>query len=99
MQRHTKIYFKESGIDPHGWVGCEICNATSVDTGHIDARGMGGNPSKDKDVFENLIATCRQCHDDFGDKQIHKDYLRRIHAENFPDKLSYDHETGKIVRL
>lgn len=99
MQRHTKIYFRESGIDPHGFTECEVCGTSAVDTMHIDARGMGGNPSKSLDVFENLMASCRQCHDDFGDKQIHKEFLKRRHAENFPGKLKYVEETGKIIRL
>lgn len=99
MQRHTAIYFKESGIDPHGFVECEVCGASSVDVNHIDARGMGGNPKKDKEVFENLMASCRRCHNDFADKQAYKEFLKRRHAENFPGKLKYVEETGKIIRI
>jgi len=99
MQNHTKIYFKESGIDPFGFVPCETCGAEAVDTGHLEARGMGGNPSGDKDVFENLIATCRKCHIDFHDKKQYKSYLKRIHAGTFPHLLRYDEETEEIICL
>jgi hypothetical protein len=35
---------------------CEKCGARGTDIHHVNGRG------KDKDVIENLIALCRDCH-------------------------------------
>jgi predicted metal-binding protein len=40
---------------------------------------MGG--SKEKDFIENLIALCRDCHDEYGDKKQYKDFLTQIHFD------------------
>lgn len=58
---------------------CEICGKQANDVHHIEARGMGGNPSGSKDVIENLQALCRNCHIEFGDKKQHKGNLKLIH--------------------
>lgn len=97
MKKHTKIYFKESGIDPHGFVPCEICQAQAVDIHHIDARGMGGDPTGSKDTFTNLMALCRLCHDTHGDISDKKDFLKIMHAANFPHLLIFF--DGHIVEL
>lgn len=62
MKRHTKIYlnFFKYGLDD--FVPCESCGAVAVDVHHIDARGMGGDPTGKKDVIENLVGLCRDCH-------------------------------------
>ena len=77
MKKHTKIYHDHFGLDPGDWIGCEVCNSTAVDIHHIEPRGMGG--SKEKDVIENLMALCRDCHVLFGDKTKFKDMLKRLH--------------------
>jgi hypothetical protein len=79
MQKHTKIYFEGSGLDPHGFVPCEICEAQAVDIHHINCKGMGGDPTGSKDVFSNLMALCRSCHDEHGDISDLKDHLQKIH--------------------
>jgi hypothetical protein len=38
---------------------------------------MGG--SKVKDTIVNLMALCRECHIDFGDKKQYMDYLQHVH--------------------
>lgn len=83
MKKYTKIYFQESGIDPYDYIPCECCSKQAVDIHHIDCKGMGGNPSGDKDVFENLMALCRECHEEYGDKKQYKDYLQEIHDKKF----------------
>jgi len=40
---------------------------------------MGGNPKGDKDEIENLMAVCRHCHEEFGDKAEHKHMLKVVH--------------------
>ncbi len=79
MKKHTKIYMDAYGYDESDFIPCEICKAEAIDIHHIERRGMGG--SKTKDVPENLMALCRQCHEAFGDTKTFKDYLRRVHSK------------------
>ncbi len=65
------------GIDDY--IACEVCDNRAVDIHHIEARGMGG--SKDKDLIENLMALCRQCHIDLGDKEQYMQFLKDKHNE------------------
>jgi len=67
------------GYDPEEFIPCECCSSKAVDIHHIDARGMGGDPTGGKDRIENLMALCRRCHDDYGDIQDLKEGLRKLH--------------------
>lgn len=67
----------EMGYDVTDCILCEICQQPANDIHHIDARGMGG--SKQKDVIENLMAVCRNCHESYGDRKAYKPKLREIH--------------------
>ena len=67
------------GYDTTDFIPCEICGNQAVDIHHIEARGMGGNPKGDKDEIENLMAVCRPCHEEFGDKAEHKHMLNVVH--------------------
>lgn len=78
MKNHTKVYFKAFGYDTNSWIPCEVCRATAVDIHHIESRGMGG--SKHADTIENLMALCRECHVEFGDKKHYKELLVATHA-------------------
>lgn len=82
MKKHTKIYMSYFGYDVGDFIPCEICNTTAVDIHHINCRGMGG--SKIKDDITNLMALCRKCHIEYGDKKQLIDFLSKIHA----DKIS-----------
>lgn len=79
MRKHTKIYFDYFGYGKEDFVSCEVCGRRACDTHHIDCRGMGG--SKDKDVIENLMAVCRECHIKYGDKKEYMDFLKEKHYE------------------
>lgn len=79
MKHHTKIYFDFFGYTPGEFIPCEICGNTAVDIHHINARGMGGNPSGDKDNIQNLQALCRKCHIEYGDISELKDILQQVH--------------------
>lgn len=72
------------GYQPGDFIPCEIpyCGKEAVDICHIDARGMGGNPAGDKDVIENLMAKCREHHEEYGDKKVWKDWLKTVHKNN-----------------
>lgn len=78
VKPHTALYLKAMGYDISSFIPCECCGARSVDTHHIEARSMGG--TKKPDRIENLMALCRKCHIEFGDKKQHMDYLKEIHA-------------------
>lgn len=78
MKNHTKVYFKAFGYDTNSWIACEVFRATAVDIHHIESRGMGG--SKNADTIENLMALCRECHVEFGDKKHYKELLVATHA-------------------
>lgn len=65
------------GYDTSDFIPCEVCGKKAVDIHHIEARGMGG--SDKKDVIENLMALCRECHIKYGDITEAKDYLKKIH--------------------
>jgi 5-methylcytosine-specific restriction endonuclease McrA len=77
MQKHIKIYLKYFGYDTSDFIPCEMCGLKAQDIHHIEARGMGG--SKHADTIENIMALCRQCHIDFGDKKQHKEMLKVVH--------------------
>jgi len=77
MKKHTKIYMEHFGYDISDFIPCEVCKARAVDIHHIEARGMGG--TKDADRIENLMALCRSCHHDLGDKGKEMEYLKNIH--------------------
>jgi len=77
MKKYVKTYLDYFGYDQSSWIPCEMCGQTAVDINHIDARGMGG--SKLKDNIENLMAMCRKCHIDLGDKKEHKVMMKVVH--------------------
>ena len=78
MKKHTKIYLDAMGYDVTDYIPCEVCQSKAVDIHHIEARGMGG--SKHADTIENLMALCRQCHVNLGDKTHYKELLKATHA-------------------
>ena len=78
MKKHTKIYLQAMGYDITDFIPCEICEAKAVDIHHIEARGMGGSKTADRE--ENLMGLCRRCHEEYGDKTQFKEILKEIHA-------------------
>ena len=73
------------GYDETDWIPCEVCNRQAVDIHHIEARGMGG--SEERDTIENLMALCRDCHINMGDKKQFKEHLKSIHLSHI-DKMA-----------
>jgi len=80
MKPHTKIYMNHFNFKIVEDCFCEVCGSPAVDIHHIESRGMGG--SKEKDVIENLMAVCRNCHLKYGDVPEKKEWLKNIH-ENY----------------
>ncbi len=81
MKYHTQVYMDAFGFTIADFVPCEICGNKAVDIHHIESRGMGGNPSGDKDVIENLMASCRSCHLEYGDIPDLIEMLKKIHLK------------------
>ena len=79
MKPYIKIYFAHFGIDAGEFIPCEVCNRTAVDIHHIHSRKMGG--SKSMDTIENLMALCRLCHIEYGDKKQYVQMLTEKHKE------------------
>lgn len=101
MKRHTKIYMDFFGYDKSDFIPSELSGRKAVDINHIDARGIGGNPSGDKDVIENLMALTREEHEKFGDKKRFKQLLIQAHRQFMETKVPYfdnhvviDYSTG-----
>lgn len=79
LPKHILNYYKELGIDLGCWVGCEVCNVTSVDIHHVIPRSKFGSKRKEEqDNIRNLIALCRDCHNLAHDNKITKETLQEI---------------------
>jgi 5-methylcytosine-specific restriction endonuclease McrA len=83
MKNHTKVYLKGMGYTDTDFISCEVCGRAGKDIHHIEPRGMGG--SNTRDVIENLMALCRECHHeaDFG-VELSKDFLKAVHLKKIP---------------
>ena len=99
MQKHTEIYMLALGYDETDFIPSEISGEKAVDIAHISARGMGGNPIKDKDRIENLMAQTREEHLRLGDKKEFMAYQYEIHRQFLADcgvKFDNDYFEQKI---
>jgi len=85
MKNHTKIYLKGMGYSTTDFIPCEVCQGQAVDIHHIESRGMGG--SKIADTIENLMALCRNCHTEYGDKKQHKEMLTATHDHHLAKRV------------
>jgi len=57
MNKHIKVYRNFFSIGDQDVPFCEHCKSSkSVEIHHIFGRGKG------KDIIENLVGLCRQCH-------------------------------------
>ena len=77
MKSHTKKYMTFFKYDVSDFIPCEVCGTMATDIHHIQARGMGG--TKEKDDIHNLMALCRKCHIEKGDKKQHMEFLKDVH--------------------
>ena len=80
---YKQKYLKYHGYGEQEFIPCEYSGQKAVDIHHIDARGMGGDPTKSKDKIENLMALCRKDHETYGDIKEYKQLLRLIHLKIF----------------
>ena len=84
MKNHTKVYLNHFGYTGEDFICCEVCGARAVDLHHIFRRGMGG--SKSADTIENIMALCRKCHIEYGDKKQYMDFLKEKHKDKLDGK-------------
>jgi len=93
MQKHTEIYMLALGYDETDFIPSEISGEKAVDICHIECRGMGGNPNKDKDRIENLMAQTRYEHLRLGDKKEFMVYQYETHRQFLSDNgVKFDNE-------
>jgi 5-methylcytosine-specific restriction endonuclease McrA len=85
VKNHTKVYLKGMGYSTTDFIPCEVCQGQAVDIHHIESRGMGG--SKIADTIENLMALCRNCHTEYGDKKQHKEMLTATHDHHLAKRV------------
>lgn len=69
------------GYSIHDFIPSELSGEKAVDIHHIDCKGMGGDPSGNKDRIENLMAVTRKEHEFYGDKVQYKALLYKKHME------------------
>lgn len=81
MKKHIQIYHDYFGYYPGEFIECEVCGRKAVDIHHIRARGNGGDPTGSKDKIENLMALCRTCHVEYGDKKQYMQMLINRHND------------------
>ena len=73
MKPHVKIYMKYFGYDTCDFIPCLLCSSKAIDIHHIHGRGKG------KDVIDNLVALCRDCHADCHNEKISKEEVQGRH--------------------
>lgn len=78
MKPYTKTYFKFFCYTIADFIPCEICGAKAVDIHHIWARSIKRALF---DVIGNLMALCRNCHEEYGDKVEKREFLQSKHDE------------------
>ena len=91
------MYLKFFGFGVDDFIPCELCGQRANDVHHIDARGMGGDPTGKKDVIENLMGLCRKHHDLYGDIVSFMPILTRKHKEYMKFKTEQN-ENSRIGR-
>ncbi len=89
MMKHKKVYMKCLNIGPEDIVLCEVCGAVAVDVHHVLFKSLGG-----VDLFGNLIALCRYCHD-VSHGKIKDESLTRNQLTEIIEKRTFLKE-GKI---
>lgn len=82
MKPYTKKYMSFFGYTTADFIPCECCGEKSVDIHHIIARSIARNLINH---ISNLMAVCRNCHEKYGDKKQHKEFLLEKHIKFMKD--------------
>ena len=86
MSDYKDIYYKALGLYKVDTALCEICGKPAVDIHHIERRGMGGTTNPESNSIFNLMALCRDCHIEYGDKVKYKRWLKVKHMRMLMQK-------------
>lgn len=76
MQAYTKVYLDSFGLDEADFCKCELCDQKATEIHHILTRKK--YPEGLLDV-SNLMAICRFCHEQYGDRIYLMPMLLKIH--------------------
>ena len=74
MQPHVKIYMQHFGYGEQDVISCENCGRRAVDIHHLVFRSHGGGND-----IENLMALCRDCHDEAHENRVFNKRLKKKH--------------------
>ena len=77
--KHTDIYFNALGYYKEDMAQCEICGKPATEIHHIERRGLGGTKNPESNCLANIMAICRECHIEYGDKVKYKRMLKIKH--------------------
>lgn len=82
MQQYIKNYLEHHNLDEGDNIVCQWCGCQpAIDVHHIEPRSKFGKKTRHiRDDPSNLIALCRECHNDAHDNKMTKDKLREISA-------------------
>ena len=64
MKKHVKVYMEHYGYVCQEEIMCEVCGRPAVDIHHKIERSVCDKYGIERDCIENLIALCRDDHDD-----------------------------------
>jgi 5-methylcytosine-specific restriction endonuclease McrA len=78
MKPYTKTYLNYFGYDVSDFIPCEVCGSEAKDIHHVQARSIRKDLVND---ISNLMALCRKCHTEKGDKKQFREYLQNRHNE------------------
>lgn len=74
MRKHIEIYTRYFGLED--FYQCEVCQSRANQIHHIKYKSRGG-----KDVIENLMALCMDCHNKAHQEILKELELQKIHNE------------------
>ena len=77
MIKYKKVYLDYYNLTVADWIGCEVCNNTSQDIHHLQFKSHGG-----KDVIENLVALCRNCHNKAHNSKEFNELAKQKHLKS-----------------
>lgn len=90
---HRDKYIKLLDVE-NDKIHCECCQHWGeFHVHHIQARGMGGDPQGKRDIIENLMGLCPQCHAWWGDIKKMRFHLYEKHRQTLVSKeVDFDEE-------
>ena len=92
MQPYVKTYLKYFGLDVSDFIACEYCEAKAAEIHHLTPRSLNRSLFN---KIENLMALCRNHHDQAGASKRFNDELRIVHRKKLLT-VNSDHETIKL---